>query len=186
MTTQENKLPVHIYADGACSGNQHDKNIGGWGAVLEYGTYMKKLHGGERNTTNNRMELTALISALEALTMDGLSVNVYSDSSYVVNCMKRKWYAKWQQNGWRTSTKAPVENRDLWERLLALAGKHACHYFLIKGHLNLSAGDATLRKAYDRFTGNNGAGIPYETFLRIAEMNNCADKLANDGIDDLR
>jgi ribonuclease HI len=177
---------VNIYADGACSGNQHDENVGGWGAVLEYGPHTKDLFGGERNTTNNRMELMALISALEALTSVGLRIDIYSDSSYVINCMKQKWYEKWLTNGWHTSTKAPVENRDLWERLLALTGKHDCHYYLIKGHLNLNGTESALAKAYAQFRKNNGSDFTHEQFLYIATMNNRADALANDGIDQIR
>ncbi|MDR2611147.1 MAG: ribonuclease HI [Clostridiales Family XIII bacterium] len=177
---------VHIYADGACSGNQHEVNTGGWGALLEYGPHIKELFGGESNTTNNRMELMALISAFEALTADGLRIDVYSDSSYVVNCLKRRWYAKWRTNGWLTSAKTPVENRDLWERLLSLTGRHECHYYLIKGHLNLNGAAASLAKAYAQFRKNNGDMIDYEAFLRIAEMNGRADELANKGIDKIR
>jgi ribonuclease HI len=186
MKTTDKRQTVNIYADGACSGNQHDENIGGWGATLEYGPHTKDIFGGEMNTTNNRMELTALISAFEALTSDGLRVDIYSDSSYVINCMKKKWYVKWQQNGWRTSSKSPVENRDLWERLIGLTGRHDCDYYLIKGHLNLNGAETALTKAYEQFRKNNGAGASYERFLQIADMNNRADALANRGIDGLR
>jgi ribonuclease HI len=187
-TTNSSKTTgvVNIYADGACSGNQHETNTGGWGAILEYGPHTKELFGGEANTTNNRMELMALISAFEALTADGLRVDIYSDSSYVINCMKQRWYKKWQANGWLTSAKTPVENRDLWERLLSLAGRHDCNYYLIKGHLNLGGTATALAKAYERFRGNNGGAIPYESFLRVAEMNGRADALANNGIDRVR
>jgi ribonuclease HI len=132
------------------------------------------------------MELLALISAFEALTSDGLDVNVFSDSSYVVNCMKQRWYVKWQANGWRTSTKTAVENRDLWERLLSLAGRHECRYYLIKGHLNLKGTETSLAKAHSQFRKNNGDVASYEEFLHIAEMNGLTDALANRGIDRVR
>lgn len=179
-------LPVNIYADGACSGNQNDENTGGWGAVLTYGTHNKELYGGEINTTNNRMELTALISALEALNRQGLNINVFSDSSYVVNCMKQSWYKKWLVNGWRTSGKTAVENRDLWERLLEFLDDNTFSWYLIKGHLNTMASKQVLRKDYERFVKNNGDRFSYEDFIKIAEMNNRADELANIGISEAR
>ena len=111
---------VNIYTDGACAGNQNEENIGGWGCVLEFMGREKELCGGEINTTNNRMELTALVEALSALKETGLTLNIYSDSAYLVNCFRCKWYQSWQKNGWKTSQKQPVENRELWERLLQL------------------------------------------------------------------
>ena len=99
---------INIYTDGACSGNQFEKNAGGWGAILEYAGRVKEIHGGEKNTTNNRMELTALIEGLSALTKKGYDVRVFSDSSYLVNCLRKKWYKKWQNNEWKTSAKKPV------------------------------------------------------------------------------
>ena len=92
---------VNIYTDGACAGNQEERNIGGWGSVLEYRGREKELHGGEIDTTNNRMELTALIEALSVLREDGLKLRIFSDSSYLVNCFRKKWYVSWQKNGWK-------------------------------------------------------------------------------------
>ena len=83
---------LKMYTDGACSGNQNENNYGGWGAILEFGIHQKELHGGEKNTTNNRMELTAVIEAFRALKRTGLQVEVYSDSSYVMNCFRNGWY----------------------------------------------------------------------------------------------
>lgn len=127
---------VNIYTDGACSGNQNENNLGGWGAILQFGPYEKELWGGEHNTSNNRMELTALIKALSALKEGGLRLRIFSDSSYLVNCFKNKWYIKWQQNDWKNSRKKPVENRDLWERLLELLSPHEHSFFFIKGHIS--------------------------------------------------
>ena len=90
---------VNIYTDGACSGNQNDKNLGGWGCILEFGEHQKELHGGEVNTTNNRMELSALVAGLSALKQKGLNVRIFADSSYLINCFKQKWYVNWQKNG---------------------------------------------------------------------------------------
>ena len=96
---------LKIYTDGACSGNQNATNVGGWGAILEYGEHTKELHGGEVNTTNNRMELTAVIEAFRTLKRPGLRAEVYSDSSYVMNCFRQGWYKSWEKNGWKTSQK---------------------------------------------------------------------------------
>ena len=177
---------INIYTDGACSGNQFEKNAGGWGAILEYAGRVKEIHGGEKNTTNNRMELTALIEGLSALTKKGYDVRVFSDSSYLVNCLRKKWYEKWQNNEWKTSAKKPVENRDLWEKLLAYLPDYEFRFYLIKGHLAKGARDTTLRAGYASFTKHNGDGFSYEEFLEIAGLNRRADELANLGAREAR
>jgi len=112
------KLPqVTLYTDGACTGNP---GPGGYGIVLISGKRRKELSGGFRLTTNNRMELLACIMALEAIKDPALPVAVFTDSAYLHNCLAQKWYRRWQKNGWLTAGKKPVENRDLWTRLLAL------------------------------------------------------------------
>lgn len=105
---------INIYTDGACSGNQSEENLGGWGAILEYGLHQKELFGGEINTTNNRMEMLALLNALKAIKKNNQKVNVFSDSSYLMNCFRERWYDNWLKNNWKTSKKTDVENRDLW------------------------------------------------------------------------
>ena len=172
---------VNIYTDGACSGNQNESNTGGWGCILEYGEHRKELWGGEINTTNNRMELTALISALAALREKGLLVRVYSDSSYLINCFKNRWYLGWQKNGWKTSQKKPVENRELWEKLLELSEGQTIEYYLVKGHLRLEGAEAALKAAHKKYTAHNGP-CSLEEFKRIAAYNNRADELANEFI----
>ena len=121
---------VTIYTDGACSGNP---GPGGWGAILMYGRHKKELSGGENPTTNNRMELSAVIAALEQL-KEPCQVELYSDSTYVVNALEKGWAASWQKNGWRKADKKPALNPDLWERLLELCDTHTvtCHW--VKGH----------------------------------------------------
>ena len=114
---------IIIYCDGACSNNQQRSNRGGWGAVLLYKGAVKEISGAERNTTNNRMELLACIKALEAVKNRSLPVAVFTDSAYLANCLLQKWYVRWQRNGWLTAGKKPVENKDLWLRLLALKDK---------------------------------------------------------------
>jgi ribonuclease HI len=118
-----------IYTDGACSGNP---GPGGWGAVLRYGDVLKELHGGERETTNNRMELLAAISALEALTRP-VTVQLYTDSTYVLNGIT-KWVDGWKRAGWKTAAKKPVKNVDLWQRLVAAMAKHEVSWHWVKGH----------------------------------------------------
>jgi len=177
---------INIYTDGACSGNQNENNIGGWGCILEYGAATRELHGGRVNTTNNVMELTALISALEALKEKQLNIRVFADSSYLINCFKQKWYVGWLKNGWKNSQKKPVENRELWERLLELMEGQTFEFYLIKGHLNLSAEKKKLKEEFDRFRKNNGSSWSYDDFIKIAGMNIRADELANIYIDEFR
>lgn len=126
--------PIIVYCDGACSGNQSANNVGGWGVVLKYGQQVKELHGGERNTSNQRMELTACIKALEAIKAKDKPIVIYSDSAYLVNCMNERWYDRWRRNGWKNAKKKPVENRELWERLLELVGQFNVRFKKIPGH----------------------------------------------------
>lgn len=121
---------VNIYTDGACSGNP---GPGGWGAVLEYAGQKKEFSGGEKDTTNNRMELTAVIEALSAL-KEPCRVDVTSDSKYVVDAIEKGWLEGWQRRGWRKSNKDPVLNVDLWQRLLPLLEKHTVRFIWIRGH----------------------------------------------------
>ena len=121
---------VTLYTDGACSGNP---GPGGWGAILEYLGHEKELSGGEDNTTNNRMELTAVIMGLSAL-KESCIVELYSDSKYVIDGLQKGWAASWQKRGWIKSDKKPALNPDLWERLLELTAKNEMHYHWVKGH----------------------------------------------------
>ena len=180
------KQTINIYTDGACSGNQFDSNAGGWGAILEYGDRSKELFGGELNTTNNRMELTALIEGLSALTKKDYDIQVFSDSSYLINCLRKRWYEKWRVNGWQTSDRKPVVNRDLWEKLFTFLPDYEFRYFLVKGHLGKGAREETRRKHYELFLSHNGDRFSYEEFLSISEHNNRADELANLGIEEVR
>ena len=171
---------VNIYTDGACAGNQSEENTGGWGCVLEFAGREKELCGGEVNTTNNRMELTALIEALSALKEPGLSLNIFSDSSYLINCFKNRWFDSWQKNGWKNAQKKPVENRELWERLLALLSTHEANFYLVKGHQTLKDGGASANKAaFERFKKHNGSDFSFDRFAQIVDYNNRCDALAN-------
>ena len=147
---------IIIYTDGACSGNQHDTNIGGYGAVLIYRGHCKEIYDGEVNTTNNRMEMKACVESLKKVERRDIPVEVYTDSAYVCNCINQKWYVKWRKNGWKNSKKEPVENKDLWVELLDLVESFDNIEFIkVKGH----------------------SGV---------ELNELADKLANKGMDKVR
>jgi ribonuclease HI len=121
---------VSLYTDGACSGNP---GPGGWAAILVYGEHEKALSGGEKDTTNQRMEIAAVVEGLKALTRP-CHVKVYSDSAYVVNAFHQQWYVAWKRNGWRNSKNEPVKNRELWEALLTEVAKHKVEFCKVKGH----------------------------------------------------
>ena len=121
---------VTLYTDGACSGNP---GPGGWGAILEFQGVEKELSGGESSTTNNRMELTAVIEGLSAL-KEPCIVELYSDSKYVIDGLSKGWAVSWRKNGWKKADKKPALNPDLWEILLNLTEKHQLHYHWVKGH----------------------------------------------------
>lgn len=121
---------VNLYTDGACSGNP---GPGGWGAILRYGSFEKELSGGEMNTTNNRMELTAVIKGLEAL-KEPCRVLLTTDSKYVADAIQNGWAKSWQKNGWRKADKKPALNPDLWEKLLSLLDIHEVDINWVKGH----------------------------------------------------
>ncbi|MBP5470442.1 MAG: ribonuclease HI [Candidatus Riflebacteria bacterium] len=121
---------IEIFSDGACSGNP---GPGGWGAILRFKGIEKELSGGEEETTNNRMELLAVINALEKL-KEPCKVKITTDSKYVCDAFLKNWLYSWLKNGWKTANKKPVKNRELWERLLELSKKHELSWFWIKGH----------------------------------------------------
>ncbi|MCI8844148.1 MAG: ribonuclease HI [Oscillospiraceae bacterium] len=121
---------ITIYTDGACSGNP---GPGGWAAILEYNGREKELSGGEAHTTNNRMELTAVIESLKALKED-CEVDLYSDSKYVIDALEKGWVYNWRRNNWVKSDKKPALNSDLWEALLGEMARHKVKLHWVKGH----------------------------------------------------
>ena len=144
---------VTIYTDGACSGNP---GPGGWGALLQFGEHEKELKGGERNTTNNRMELTAAIAALETLKRT-CKVHLHTDSTYLRDGMT-SWIHNWKRNGWRTTAKKPVKNVDLWQRLDEAIQSHDIEWHWIKGHAGdpgNEAADALARQGLDAYGRDN-------------------------------
>ena len=177
---------LRIYTDGGCAGNQNDENLGGWGAILEYARVTKELYGSEPNTTNNRMEMTALLEAFHAIKKDGQTIIAFSDSGYLMDCFRKKWYVNWLKNGWKNAKKQPVENRDLWEQLLPYLDKHSITFCRVKGHVNLESKSTDTDKLYAKFLEWNGAEFSYDDFLHVTAMNNRADELANVGIDEIR
>jgi ribonuclease HI len=147
---------VEIYTDGACSGNP---GPGGWGAVLRYKGKEKELYGGEAATTNNRMELKAVIRALEALKRPS-RVRLYTDSLYVQKGISQ-WIHSWKRRGWKTADKKPVKNEDLWRELDALAARHQVEWHWVKGHAGHpenERADALANKGIDK--KNDAPGSP--------------------------
>ncbi len=139
---------VEIFTDGACSGNP---GMGGWGAVLRFGSHEKELSGGERATTNNRMELTAVIMALSAL-KEPCEVVLTTDSKYVADGVNKGWAVGWQKNGWRKADKKPALNPDLWEKLLELLKIHKVEICWVKGHAGHPENERCDRLAVDFYT----------------------------------
>ena len=121
---------VTIYTDGACSGNP---GIGGWGAILFYKDTKKEISGFQKDTTNNQMELTAAIKALDLLKVP-CEIDLYSDSAYLINAFKEDWITKWQINGFRTANKKPIKNLDLWKQLIDFNNMHKINWIKVKGH----------------------------------------------------
>lgn len=124
---------VEIYTDGGCRGNGKENSIGGYGAVLIYNGCIKEIKKGFRDTTNNIMELTAVINALEMLN-EPCDVILYSDSAYVVNAINNKWIDNWNNNGWKTSNNKEVKNIALWLKLIKLLNRHKVQFVKVKGH----------------------------------------------------
>ncbi len=123
-------IKVTIYTDGACSGNP---GPGGWGAVLMCNGNIKEISGYNKNTTNNIMEITAVVEALKLLKYE-CEVEIYSDSAYVVNAFNQKWIENWKKNNWKNSNKEEVKNKELWEELDKLVSKHKVKFMKVKGH----------------------------------------------------
>jgi len=133
---------IEIYTDGACRGNP---GPGGWAALLRQGTHEREISGAEAHTTNNRMELTAVIRALEALKRP-VRARLYTDSQYVRDGITR-WVSQWQARGWRTADRKPVKNQDLWQQLAELAGRHQIEWHWVRGHTGVPGNERVDRLA---------------------------------------
>jgi ribonuclease HI len=147
---------VEIWADGACSGNP---GPGGWGAVLRLGDRVRELSGGDPQTTNNRMELTAVLEGLRALTRP-VDVVIHVDSSYVERAFTQGWLEGWRRNGWRTAGKQPVKNRDLWEQLATEVERHRVTWKRVKGHSGVELNERADALAVAACTGAASALLP--------------------------
>jgi ribonuclease HI len=143
------KPTVELWTDGACSGNP---GPGGWAAVLLYNGRERELVGGEAQTTNNRMELQAVVEGLRALTRP-CRVLVHTDSAYVRNAVRSRWIDGWQRNGWKTKAKTPVANRDLWEALLDAMREHDVEWVPVKGHAGVELNERCDRLAVEACRG---------------------------------
>jgi len=143
---------IEIYTDGACEGNQYSANLGGWAAIIvQNGKNIAEISGFEPNTTNNRMELRAILEGLGYLSTRKLLMPheclIYSDSAYIVNCFHQQWYAKWRKNGWRTSKGTEVLNRDQWECLIDLVEQYTIRFEKVKGHVGIPLNERADRLA---------------------------------------
>ena len=143
---------VELFTDGACSGNP---GAGGWGAILRFGSAEKELSGGEKETTNNRMELTAVIMGLSAL-KEPCEVTLVTDSKYVADGITKGWAESWQKNGWRKSDKKPALNTDLWKKLLELIKIHKVEINWVKGHAGHPENERCDRLAVQFYTNLKG------------------------------
>ncbi len=177
---------IYLYCDGGCAGNQNDNNLGGWGTILKFKDVEKEMYGSAVNTTNNRMELTALLEGLKAIKKRHYPVTVFSDSAYIVNCFQQKWYLNWLKSGWKNSKKQPVENRDLWQQILDLVALHPnVNFYKVKGHLKSDDLNA-IKKWHSKFIADYQTNLPFEVYQQAVNYNIRVDALANRAIDQLR
>jgi ribonuclease HI len=147
---------LELWADGACSGNP---GPGGWGAVLRMGDHIRELSGGDPQTTNNRMELTAVLEGLRAITRP-VDVLIHVDSSYVERAFTQGWLAGWRRNGWRTADRKPVKNRDLWEQLADEVERHRVTWKRVKGHSGVELNERADALAVAACAGAASALLP--------------------------
>ncbi len=174
---KEKKL-IYIYTDGACSNNQSEKNFGGWGSILMFNNFEKELSGYEVDTTNNRMEMTAVIEGLKTLKRHDIPIKIFSDSAYIVNCINQKWYINWEKNGWKNSKKEVVLNKDLWEEILLYYRKcKSIDFVKVKGHVN-PENRAELKKSFQKYRKDIDEKMSLEDYKKHIEYNNRVDKLA--------
>lgn len=177
---------LQIHTDGGCRSNQQGNNIGGWGAILQFGEHTKELYGGELNTTNNRMEMTALLEAFRSIKKPNQQIEVFSDSSYLINCFRDKWYIKWIKKNWMMTKTEPVKNAELWQALLPFLDAHNITFYRVTGHINLNHPSTNIPKHFNKFQQLNGDGVTFQEFEHAVRMNNRADELANIAMDELQ
>lgn len=168
---------INLYTDGSRKGKE--VTFGGWSAILEAPGQRRELHDGAYNVSNSEMELQAVINGLNNIKVNDVDVKVFSDSAYVVNCFRDKWYENWEANGWINSQKKPVENKEMWKDLLKeVRRQHSVTFFHIDGHINPN-NSTKMKKYHERFNSKNGVNFTMEEFRHIVTNNNIADKLAS-------
>ncbi len=191
MSIKQIRHRIVSACDGACSGNGTDNSPGGWGVAISYGNDIVKLSGYKARTTNNEMELTAMLEALRKIKtlpeVKESSVEIYSDSAYVVGCFEEKWYINWEKNGWINSQKQPVKNRALWEQLIAeyrgaLQNFGELHIRKIKGHISSSEAAKWLQKYNQKY----GLNMTEQEFENAVKLNREADAIATDAYKNIR
>ncbi|MDF2841683.1 MAG: hypothetical protein K0R00_109 [Herbinix sp.] len=176
---------VNIYADGARRGKEPNF-IGGWGTILEAQGQRKEIWGGLVGASNNQMEMTAVLEGLKAIKTNEASIKVFSDSAYIVNCFRDKWYETWLKNGWMTSQKKPVENKQMWLEILKLVSKFtSVTFFHIDGHISLKKPDE-VAEFHKKFNQKNNVKFSLEEFIHVAENNARVDVLAGQGAEDIK
>ncbi len=168
---------IKIVTDGSCHGNQFENSPGGWAAILKYKDKEKEIFGYCDSTTNNRMELTAIIEALKALKKYDIPIVLYSDSAYIINTINLGWYKNWIKNGWKTANKKSVKNRDLWIELLGILDKcKDIKFYKIKAHI-LSGDSDKIQKWYDTFIKESHY-LDMQEYIELLKLNNRVDNLA--------
>ncbi len=168
---------IYIYSDGACSGNQTDCGKGGYASILRYGEIEKVVSGNVANTTNNRMELMAIICSLREIKKKDIPVYIFSDSGYIVNCINDKWYEKWIKNNWKREKTKEVLNQDLWKELLELYNMfYYIKFYHVKGNLKPNTKD--YEKYLNKFISQNKEEFTEELFLEVLKYNKKVDEIA--------
>lgn len=170
---------LKVYTDGACLDNGKSENVGAWAYFMAYRNHEKKDSDFSSNTTNNQMELLAVINALKSIKKKNIKVMVYSDSAYIVNCINDKWYVKWRKNNWIKPDKKEVKNLELWKRLIELFESfNDINIFHVRSHLDLS-NKVLIQKELIKFNSKNKTNISLEEFEKILKGNKLVDEMAS-------
>lgn len=180
---------IRLWSDGGCRGNNPNEqdNVGGTGTYLQCGEHTKKIHEGFENTTNNKMEMLAMIKGLKSIKRTDIPIEIYSDSAYTLNGFILGWIKGWERNDWKNAKKQPVANRELWEELVAEVRRmDKVDFYKVSGHVNLNK-PAEVNKAYKKFIKNNPtkSDISMDEFIEIQEGNCESDRLTNLAMDEI-
>ena len=171
---------IYLYTDGSCLNNQDRINTGGYAAILKYKNYIKCINGFEENTTNNRMELMAVIVGLRLVKNFDMPIFIFSDSAYIINCFEKKWYISWKEKNYLSSSNSKIKNVDLWKELLFLVERHKEIKFIkVKAHVK---NESEIKKYYEKLVLDYGKCITFGEYKKAIEYNNLVDLLANGSI----